>query len=75
MYQAEKHLKHKHKFRFQAGDRVFECYARTELEQKVWVKTLSRVVDFNNGVSAEISAIKSPYYQTLQAKMKERHAL
>jgi hypothetical protein len=40
----------------------------------VWVKTFSRVVDFNNGLSAEISAIKSPYYQTILDKAKERQA-
>ena len=73
-WQAEKNLKHKHKFRFWAGERLFECYARTEMEQKVWVKTFSRVVDFNNGLSAEISAIKSPYYQTILDKAKERQA-
>lgn len=49
----------KFKFSFAAGERHFECYARTEIEQRIWVQTLCRIIDCNNGISPEISGFKS----------------
>lgn len=56
-------IKWRQKFSFVANELRFECYARTEVECKIWVQTFCRIIDFNNGISPEVSGVKSQHYE------------
>ena len=62
VYDKGSHLAFKHKFNFTVQERVYECYARTDIEMKLWVQTLSRVLDCNQGIAPEVSGVRSKHY-------------
>lgn len=51
---------------------MFECYARTDVESRIWVQTLCRAIDTNHGVSAQVSGVRSPYFETVKKLQKGR---
>jgi len=70
VYDIESLVKFRYKFSFVVGGRLFECYARTNVECKIWVYTFCRIIDFNNGISPEISGVKSTHFEILKEKLK-----
>lgn len=66
IYDTEANLEFRYKFSVVLMERMYECYARTDVECKLWVQTFARVIDYIKGISAEVSGVKSTHYDTLR---------
>ncbi len=51
---------------------LVELYSRTVNERSFWLQSFCRVIDYNQGISAEESALHSKAYQQLMDKTKGR---
>ena len=71
-YDEEISLKFTNKFTFVLEDRIYECYANTKVECKIWVQSFCRVLDLNEGISPEVSGSKSIHYELLRERKQER---